>query len=229
MLYDQAMIVLAALDVFQVTGEDAFKEIVDKTLTYVMRDMQHEKGGFYSAEDADSEGVEGKFYVWSVDEVNTVLDSSEAELFSHTFNLKPAGNFFDEATGALTGQNIPHLHASFSSLAEQTGVDVELMKAKLETARKKLFAARKKRIHPLKDDKVLTDWNGLMIAAMARAGEVLGEEKYVIAAEAAAAFVNKHLLNKDGRPFHRFRKGYAGLQSNLDDYAFFTYGLPRIV
>lgn len=225
MLYDQATMVLAALDVFQLTKDGALQEIVEKTLVYVMRDMRHEEGGFFSAEDADSEGVEGKFYVWSVAEVKEILDTPAAARFINVFNLKPEGNFLEEATGALTGENIPHLQSSLVEIAREREEGFEELSQNLEHARQRLFDIREKRIHPLKDDKVLTDWNGLMIAAMARAGEVLNNQGYIEAAVSAVAFVNKYLVQADGRLLHRFRNGRAGLQANLDDYAFFVYGL----
>ena len=221
MLYDQALIVLACTEAFEATRNDAFLEIVEKTLTYVLRDMHDAAGGFYSAEDADSEGVEGKFYVWSVDEVRRVLDPGVAEMFIETYGLTEVGNFREEATGRRTGENIPHLQDFFHVLSREDPGRMAL----LEAARARLFEARERRVHPLKDDKILTDWNGLMIAALARAGDVFGKAGWIEAACRAAAFLGSHLADETGRLLHRYRNGKAGLQANLDDYAFLIWGL----
>ena len=228
MLYDQAMIALAAIDAYQTTLDNTYKEIADKIFAYVLRDMRDEGGGFYSAEDADSEGVEGKFYVWSVDEINTVLDTEHASWIQKVYNFEEAGNFHDESTGQLTGENIPHLTSSLADLAESFGITESELTIKLETARKKLFDIREQRIHPLKDDKILTDWNGLMIAALSRAGQAWGQEEYVEAAVEAAGFIKQNMLEHESRLLHRYREGVAGIQANLDDYAFLVYGLLNL-
>lgn len=224
MLYDQAMIVLASLEAYEATGEDAFQEIVEKTLTYVLRDMTSEEGGFYSAEDADSEGVEGKFYVWTTSEIEDILAKKEAQLFLETYQFEEEGNYKEEATGHLTGDNIPHLQDFYHALDE----DGEAVREALEVSRRHLFEVRKLRVHPLKDDKILADWNGLMIAALARAGQVLQSQTYTEAAQKAARFIREHMTNADGRLLHRYRAGEAGLQANVDDYAFTIWGLLEL-
>lgn len=224
MLYDQALIVLASLEAFEATHEDAFREIVEKTITYVLRDMTSEAGGFYSAEDADSEGVEGKFYVWTHSEVLDILGEEQAQCFMETYQFEQEGNYKEEATGHLMGNNIPHLQ-DFYHVLDEDGEDVL---DNIEIARKHLFEVRKLRIHPLKDDKILTDWNGLMIAAMARAGHVLQNPVYTEAAIKAADFIYQNMTDADGRLLHRYRNGKAGLQSNIDDYAFLIWGLLEL-
>ena len=221
MLYDQAMIALAATEAFAVLGDDRLKEIADRIFTYVIRDMTNPDGGFYSAEDADSEGVEGKFYVWSVDELNQLLGEDEGRFFGEVYQFTTEGNFVEEATHERTGANIPHLKDTLNSLPEN-------QQNALENSRKRLFEHRKKRIHPLKDDKVLTDWNGLMIAAFARYAQVTGDHDAVTHAGRAAAFVRNHLYSAEGRLLHRYRVGHAGLQANLDDYAFLVWGLLEL-
>ncbi|MFK7846017.1 MAG: thioredoxin domain-containing protein [Rhodothermales bacterium] len=248
MLYDQAMIALAAVDLYQATKDAVFKEIAEKIFSYVLRDMTDEAGGFYSAEDADSEGVEGKFYVWSVEEIGVHLGEKEADLFNSAYNLLEAGNFKEESTGELTGDNIPYLTAQLQEVGERlsetfAGADdatnddasnddtsnddasSSSVLERLESARQILFDQREKRIHPEKDDKVLTDWNGLMIAAFSRAAGVFNESKYVTVAREAAGFIESHLTQENGRLLHRFRQGSAGIQANLDDYAFMVQGL----
>jgi uncharacterized protein YyaL (SSP411 family) len=215
MLYDQALLAMAYLEAFQLTGKQDFAQTAREILTYVLRDMTSPDGGFYSAEDADSEGEEGTFYVWTIEEIKKILGEDDGSLFAKTFNIKPGGNFSDEATGQATGTNIPHL-------SEQIPAD---QKNKIDALREKLFTEREKRIHPQKDDKILTDWNGLMIAAFARAGQVLDEPAYTAAAKKAADYVLTTLSDKDGRLLKRSRLGKAGLTAHLEDYAFVVWGL----
>jgi len=215
MLYDQALLTMAYLEGYQSTGNESFAQTAREILTYVLRDMTSPDGGFYSAEDADSEGEEGTFYVWTVAEIKKILGEEDGALFTKTFNIKDDGNFKDEASGKSTGTNIPHLTAEIP--ADQ--------RDKIEALRQKLFDVREKRIHPQKDDKILTDWNGLMIAAFARAGQVLDEPKYTAAAKKAADYVLTTLTDKDGRLLKRSRLGKAGLTAHLEDYAFVVWGL----
>ena len=145
----------------------------------MQRDLTSLEGGFYSAEDADSEGVEGKFYLWSNAEVKEVLGEEDGEFYIETFNFEEEGNFFEEFTRVKTGTNIPHLK---EELLDENRERVEVLS-------QKLFEHREKRIHPQRDDKILTDWNGLMIAAFARAAQTLGDESYAVTASRAADFV----------------------------------------
>ena len=161
--------------------------------------MTASTGGFFSAEDADSEGEEGKFYVWKPDEILQILGKVRGERFCQIYNIVKGGNFRDEATGDATGDSIPHLTKSIDSISADYKLTPSDLRNELDEDRNKLFAARKKRIHPQKDDKVLTDWNGLMIATMARAGTVLGDELYIKAARRAADFVLGTLRREDGR------------------------------
>ena len=180
--------------------------------------MTSPEGGFYSAEDADSEGVEGKFYVWSQEEVNQVLGKEDGTYFGESYQFLDAGNFVEEATRERTGLNIPHLK---NRLPKEK-------RAVLEQSRERLFNERTKRVHPLKDDKILTDWNGLMIAAFARYGWVTGNEAVVKHAVRAASFIKAHLYTEKGQLHHRFRNGKSGLQANLDDYSFLVWGLVEL-
>lgn len=218
MLYDQAMLIMAYAEAYQATKKEEYAQTVREIITYVLRDMTSLEGGFYSAEDADSEGEEGKFYVWSEHEVRDILSKKEAEAFLRTYNFESQGNFVEEATGKRMGTNIPHL--------KQTISDIPLVEL-LESVREKLFAFREKRIHPQKDDKILTDWNGLMIAALAKAARILGEPKYADAALQAIAFIFRELF-EDQRLFHRYRDGEAAIPGFLDDYAFMIWGLLEL-
>jgi len=229
MLYDQAMLTLAYIEAYQATGEESFAATAREILGYVLRDMTDPKGGFYSAEDADSEGEEGKFYVWTRKEVFQVLSEEDAALVAEVFNLEEGGNFNEEATGHLTGANILHLRRPVAQIAEARGMSEQDLRRRLESAREILFRHRSARIHPLKDDKILADWNGLMIAALSRCARVLGEESYAEAAGRAADFVLRELRHGDGkRLVHRYRGGDAGLPAHVDDYAFMVFGLLEL-
>ncbi len=215
MLYDQAMCSLAYLEAYQATGDPEYARTAREIFTYVLRDMTVPEGPFYSAEDADSEGVEGRFYVWSEAEIRAVLDGPDADLVIRTFNVRPEGNWDAKGHGGA-GSNILHLKGSGPSEAGEI--------AELEQARQRLFAAREKRVHPHKDDKVLTDWNGLMIAAFALGAQVLGETRYADAAARALSFIMERMSARDGRLLHRFRDGETSIPANLDDYAFLVWG-----
>jgi uncharacterized protein YyaL (SSP411 family) len=223
MLYDQAMLALAYTEAFLATGQAEHERTAREVLTYVLRDMTSDEGGFYSAEDADSEGEEGKFYLWSIDQMRDVLDEGDAEFAIELFNLDPEGNYLDESTRKPTGSNIPHLQESHLEAAQRLEMEPDEFERLLASVRSKLFNAREKRIHPLKDDKILTDWNGLMIAAMAEAGRVFGDDEYVAAAARAVEFVWDTMRSKDGRLMHRYRDGSVFIPAFLDDYAFLTW------
>ena len=225
MLYDQAILVQAYLDAYQATGNQYYANVVDETLGYVLRDMTSDEGGFYSAEDADSEGEEGKFYVWNIKELETILGEEDADLFSLVFNLELGGNWNE---GRRHQTNIPHLKKNYVTIARQNKIETETLIVRLEEIRKKLFIIREDRIHPQKDDKILTDWNGLMIAAMARAGAVLNNEEYANSAMKAMDFILQNLQNDDSSLLKRYRKGNAGLTGVLDDYAFTIWGLIEL-
>ena len=212
MLYDQAMLMLAYTESIEARPGQAREAVVREIAEYVLRDLTSPDGAFYSAEDADSEGEEGKFYVWSLDEVQEVLGEEVALRVAEAWNLEAAGNYRDEATGDVTGLNIPHMTGPTDEPADV-----------LDGARAALFARRELRERPLLDDKVLTDWNGLMIAALARAGRALSEPGLVAAAQRSAAFLHR-TMGSSGDLVHRYRDGEAALEANLDDYAFFAWG-----
>ena len=228
MLYDQAMLAMAYTEAYQATGNVEFKETAKEIFTYVLRDMTDPKGGFYSAEDADSEGVEGKFYVWTEEEVRQVLKGEEAGLIIDVYNIDKTGNFRDEASGENTGSNILNLEKTLTEVAFRNKESVDGLKERVETARQKLFAVRDKRVHPHKDDKILTDWNGLMIAALAKGAQVFDEPKYAVAAKRAADFILTDMRREDGRILHRYREGHAAILANADDYAFLIWGLLEL-
>ena len=228
MLYDQAMISMAYLEAYQMTGKEIYAQVAREIFTYVLRDMTHKDGGFYSAEDADSEGEEGVFYIWTKEELIEILGPEDGTRMAKIFGFSDGGNFRDEATGKSTGNNIPHLPRDKNELAKKSGMSLDEFDGFVEISRQQLFDVREKRIHPLKDDKVLTDWNGLMIAALSLGGQVLNEPDYITAAERAAGFVEKNLRDKKRRLMKRYRLGKAGLSPHLDDYSFMVWGLLNL-
>lgn len=221
MLYDNAQLALAYLENYQVEHHPKDAQIANEIFTYVLRDMTSPDGGFYSAEDADAEGVEGKFHVWTPSEIEAVLGKETAAKYCAVYDITPKGNF--------EGNNIPNLLlGSLGKIAQDNTFSEDEVLHSLESARQALFAAREKRIHPYKDDKILTAWNGLMIAALAKGAQVLGMKAYLEAAENAANFILTHLQRGDGRLLARYREGDAAYPGYLDDYAFLIWGLLEL-
>ncbi len=217
MLYDQAMLAIAYTEVYQATKNEHYKNVVDEIFTYLTRDMRDSKGGFYSAEDADSEGVEGKFYVWSHSEIKQVLNDDEAAFLIKLFNITEDGNYLEEATKEKTETNILYLKDNLSKdQLEQ-----------LKPIRQKLFGLREKRIHPYKDDKILTSWNGLLIAALSKAAKAFGDKRYAKYAQDIADFIFSNMYKGD-KLFHRYRENDVSISGHLDDYAFLIWGLLEL-
>jgi uncharacterized protein YyaL (SSP411 family) len=227
MLYDQALLALAYTEAYQATGAGKFKLTAKEVLDYVMRDLASPEGGFYSAEDADSEGEEGKFYLWTETEVRKTLSPEDTDLAVTLFGVKIEGNY-DEPTRRRNGKNILHLAKPLEQVAAESNLTLDKLILKLGKIRKGLFETRKKRVNPEKDDKVLADWNGLMIAALARASRVFGEQKYLKAAVKAADFVLEKMKAENGTLYHRYAKGEKAIGGFLDDYAFLVWGLIEI-
>jgi uncharacterized protein YyaL (SSP411 family) len=228
MLYDQALSAQAYLEAYQVTRNPLYAKTAEEIFTYVLRDMTSPEGAFFSAEDADSEGEEGKFYVWDLKHFREALGESPAEPWETIFGLTAEGNFTDEATGQKTGTNILRLIKTLDETAPSLNLTVDDLAARWEAARSKLFEVRKTRIPPLKDDKILTDWNGLMIAALAMGARVLHRKIYTQAAEQAVKFIFDQMRDSSGRLYHRFRDGEAAIEAHADDYAFFINGLLNL-
>jgi len=228
MLYDQAMLAIAYTEACQATGNIEYEKTAREIFTYVLRDMTAKGGGFFSAEDADSEGEEGKFYLWSQDEIQRILTKEVSDLIIKIFNLEKEGNFAEEATRKKTGSNIMHLKKPLAEIAPELKMPAQVLQETLDAARQKLFSVREKRIHPHKDDKILTDWNGLMIAALAKGAQAFDDPHYVRAAKRAADFILKNMRQADGRLLHRYRDKQAAIPAHLDDYAFFVWGLIEL-
>lgn len=220
MLYDNALLTSAYLDAYLITNEPGYARIIRETLDYVLRDMTDHAGGFYSTEDADSEGHEGLFYTWTPDEIEAVLGEARGATFGRVYDVTDVGNF--------EGRNILNLPKTVEQCAKILGRKPQELERELADDRAKLFAAREKRVRPGRDDKVIVAWNGLMIDAMARAGAALDEAKYVDAADDAASFITSEMRGKDGRLLHTCRHGHAKFDAYLDDYAALANGLVSL-
>ena len=228
MLYDQAMLTLAYTEAWLATSNPVFRRTAREIISYVLRDMTSPEGAFYSAEDADSEGEEGLFYLWTPAEVEEILGTEDAAFAAAVWNLSAEGNFADEVKGSRTGRNIPHLAENDAEAAAALHMTSEDFEKRLQQIRTRLFNARETRVHPLKDDKVLTDWNGLMAAAMAYAGRVFGEPGWISAAERSTGFVLGEMRTGKGRLLHRYRDGEASIPAFLDDYVFMTTAMLEL-
>ena len=212
MLYDNALLAVAYLEALLLTGRDEFRRVVTETCDYVLREMTDELGGFYSTQDADSEGVEGKFYVWTPAEIEAILGPELGQRFCAVYDVTPQGNF--EHANILNTSN-----QSVAAWAQHWRREEAELRRELTEGRAKLLAARVKRIPPLLDDKVIVSWNGLMIDALAQAGAALNEPRYLAAASRAAEFILKHMRDADGRLLHVGRLGRSRYAAYLDDYA----------
>jgi uncharacterized protein YyaL (SSP411 family) len=228
MLYDQAMLAMAYIEAYQATGKEDYQRTAREILSYVLRYMASPEGGFYSAEDADSEGVEGKFYLWTQEQVRQVLGNEEAHFVAQVFNIEKDGNYMAETTGKRSGDNILHSRKPLEEIASDLNLSSQDFQARLEAARQKLFSYRNKRVRPMKDDKILTDWNGLMIAALAKGAQAFDEPQYTEVACRAADFTLRNMRKANGRLWHRHRDGQAGVDANLDDYALLIWGLIEL-
>jgi uncharacterized protein YyaL (SSP411 family) len=217
MLYDQAMLLQAYIEAYQATKESAYSDAARDIAGYVLSSLRSPEGAFYSAEDADSEGEEGKYYTWTMEELVKELDEEEASIAVKTFGVTELGNVLDRP-----GANVLYL----VDLTTQSDPDEARRQEKLVRIKAKLLRARNRRVKPFLDDKVLTDWNGLMIAALSKAGAALGERSYVEAAEKAAEFILKRLCN--GELLHRYRLRESAIPAFLDDYAYLIWGLIEL-
>ncbi len=225
MLYDQALLALAYSEAYQATGKPLYRDTAQKIFAYVLERMTDASGGFFSAEDADSEGEEGKYYLWRESEIQRLLPPEEADLFCRIYNVESVGNFNEPMSGLKTGENILHLNEPVEALARNLNIPEDSLRRSLQSARKRLLEERHRRIPPYKDTKILTDWNGLMIAALAKGAQIFDEPAYAQAASRAADFLWQHLRREDGRLLHRSMDGQAGIPAYLDDYAFLIWGL----
>jgi hypothetical protein len=224
MLYDQAMLAIAFLEAAQAMGDRFFAGAAEDIFGYVLREMTLPGGGFCSAEDADSGGGEGSFYLWTKEEIEEALGPEDSEVFCAFYGATENGNF--------EGRNILHIprgaHEAAAEIAAADGAAAHSLHDRLGGARERLLEVRSRRPRPMRDDKVLADWNGLMIAALARGARVTGRSQYAEAARAAARFVLEGMRGPGGGLLHRWRGGEAAIPGFLDDYAFMIFGLLEL-
>jgi uncharacterized protein YyaL (SSP411 family) len=223
MLYDQALMCMVYSEAYQATSKTEYKQTAEAILQYVLTEMVDETGGFYSAEDADSEGQEGKFYLWTRNEISETL-GDEAETFCKIFNVSEEGNF-TSAHDNVQGMNILHMRKPLNELTSEIHMSRENLEAFLKRTTKTLFEKRQTRIRPFKDTKILTDWNGLMIASLAKCAQAFDSEKYAEAAKKALELIFRKMLTQSGTLLHRYKDGEAAVEGMIDDYAFLIWGL----
>ncbi len=218
MLYDNALLSQFYGEIYQITKAEPYKQITCKTLDYVIREMKHPDGGFYSAQDADSEGEEGKFYIWDKREIESIIsDKTAADIFCERYGVTQGGNF--------EGKNILNVRVPITSLAKKYEKTPELVSQTVKDASTMLLAEREKRVKPGRDEKILTSWNGLMISGFAKGFAISGETKYLQTAKKAVEFIENMLASNDGRLKRTFKDGQSKLNAYLEDYAFYISGL----
>jgi uncharacterized protein YyaL (SSP411 family) len=225
MLYDSALLSRVYLHAYQASGDPFFRRIVEETLNYVLREMTSPEGGFYSTQDADSEGEEGKFFVWTPDEVDALLGSGDGPMFRAYFDVTEAGNASTGSAHGFERKNILHVDHSLEEVAAGLSVTPERLSEAIERGKRILFEAREERVKPGRDDKILTAWNGLMLASMAEAGAVLQRPDYVQAAAQAADFILTRLRDGNGRLLRSYKDGQSKFDAYLEDHAYLADGL----
>lgn len=218
MLYDNALLIDAFLAAYLHSGKDLYKRIACETADYILRDLMNAAGGFYSAEDADSEGEEGRYYTWDKSEIDDALTPDISRVFCQFYDVRPKGNFED--------RNILFIRLREEEFATKNDIDLEELKSKIEAAKRVLFDRRERRVRPFKDDKILSSWNGLAIYSLANLGFHLNEEKYLTSARKAVQFIKKNLW-KDGYLYRRYR-GEADFKGGLDEYAYMIRALIKL-
>ena len=226
MLYDQALLVMAYTESYQALKKQTFRKTAEEIITYTLRDLMSPEGGFFSAEDADSEGGEGSFYLWTSQEMEDILGKEDALYAMRAFNVTPSGNYHTPESG--NAKNILFLQPSITesdSLPNSLQSSPEL---RLESIRARLFKVRSHRSRPSRDDKILTDWNGLFIAALAQAARAFNNEGYLTTARRGMEFIQTHMRNSDGRLWHRYRDGEPAIPAFADDYAFIIKALIEL-
>ncbi len=220
MLYDNAQLLRSYLHAWLITGLPLYRRIIDETIDYVLREMTSPEGGFYSTQDADSEGEEGKFFVWTPTEIEAILGKEAATVFNAYYGVSARGNF--------EGKNILHVVTPVENVAQRFQMPVEAVERSLAASRRKLFDAREQRIKPGRDEKVLTEWNGLMIHALAECGAALRRDDALHAAQNAANFILQQMSQPDGKLYRSYKDGQARLNAYLEDYAAFGIALVAL-
>jgi uncharacterized protein len=228
MLYDQAQLAISYLEAFQISRDQFFGDIARDIFEYVLRDLSHRDGGFFSAEDAESAPTaatpdlkeEGAFYIWTRNEIDQILSAEEGSIVRQYYGVEDDGNVRDDPHRVFHGKNVLFLARSTADIATEYALAEGDVESALKSAKQRLFTEREKRPRSHLDDKILASWNGLMISAFARGAQILGEKKYLGAAERSARFLLSRLRNSsNGELYHRYRDGEARFEGQLDDYA----------
>jgi len=222
MLYDQALMLMALSEAYAVTGDREYRQAGDELVRYLERDLTSPEGAFYSSEDADSEGKEGAFYVWKFEELSALLSTDDMLMFKELYDIWDSGNFRDEATRTRSGLNVLHRIRSLRDFASTKGMEPDEMYAWDERVRAALWSHRQERPRPALDDKVLTDWNGMMVVALCKAHRHLGRGNALTLAERAIDFLDRNMV-RDGMLYHTHRQGEVGVPSLLDDHAYLSW------
>jgi len=242
MLYDQAILSRTYLEAYQITKNNFYAQVAREIFDYVLRDMQYEQGGFYSAEDADSldpdeytgitidpgqshEKKEGAFFLWRYDEIVQILGEEDAKIFNYYFGIQPQGNALQDPHNEFIGKNIIYVKNNLEDTVKHFKKKASEVEQSIQKSKAKLLETRRSRPRPHLDDKIMADWNGLMIASLSFGSRVLNEPKYKKAAEKAAQFALTKLMDSEGRLLHRYRDGDASIMGTIEDYAFFIHGL----
>ena len=228
MLYDQALLAMAYLEAFQITGDQEWAGTAREIFTYLADKLSHRQAGFFAAQDADTQGEEGRFYLWDLDQFLSVADDSQPIAWQDIFNLRREGNINQQASGGSNGLNVLYLSRTWKQWASSIQMEEKQLTEKWEVLRGRLYLEREKRTAPLTDDKILTDWNGLVIAALAMAARILGIRQYLAEAVNTVDFIFEKLVTGDGLLKHSFCKNHAADYGLASDYAYFIAGLLEL-
>src|SRR5512136_26828 len=228
MLYDQALLAMAYTEAFLITGKAVYRKVAEETLGYMLRDLRSAEGAFFSAEDAESGGREGGYYLWTWDGIGEVLTGSERAAFTVYYGICRDGNMPRHPGVTASGENVLFIADPGGEAPGETGLPRDALTGTLSRAMEKVRAARNRRQRPSRDEKILTDWNGLAIGALAMASRAFGSAEHREAAGETARFILTRLATKEGRLLHRYFGGEAGVEGNADDYAFLAWGLIEL-
>ena len=222
MLYDQAMILESFAEAYSLSSKDLFRETAEEIYTYVNEVLRSKEGAFFSAEDADSEGEEGAFYTWDIEEIRSILTKDESAFFEHLYSIELEGNFNEEVSKTRNGKNIIYLKDELETFSSIFSIDHQSIKEESNRIKHKLKSARDKRVRPSLDDKILTDWNSMMISALSKSSVVFRQDNYLSSAINSYEFIKNNMIRKDFTLFHCLRGDHASIDGMIDDYAFLT-------
>lgn len=228
MLYDNVLLMIAYTEAYQITGDSFYKTVVNEIVNYLLRDMYSPEGAFYSAEDADSEGKEGEFYTWRIEEIKEALTEEEFSFAQEIFAISEFGNFRDEATGKVTGKNIIYWKREIEELTKELELSQELLMTKINSIINKLLKIRNMKVRPLRDEKILTDWNSIAAVAFAKAGVVFDKDEYINVAEKCINFIINRMIDPSGRLLHSYIDGQVSVYGFLEDHAYLAWALIEL-